>query len=92
MKAFLIFNLILLGCTPKIDCENLSMKKFKGFPRAAHKFDKKCRDVPVKYTSELCQKALVDLIVLKNIDKIKERYGAPVTGCFTKNDLKRFLK
>ena len=94
MKVFLIYKLIplllIFSCTQRIDCENLSMKKFKGFPRAAHKFDQECKGIDVKYTSELCQKALVDLIVFKNTKKVVARFGAPVMGCFTQSDLKRF--
>lgn len=89
---FCVLLLIFLGCNKKYDlesCNELSMKKFKGFTDAKEKFSKNCMNFEVKYTPELCQSALTDLILNNDLTEIKRKYGDPIESCFTPEDLKK---
>jgi len=46
----------------------------------------------VKYTQELCQSALTDLILSNNLSEVKNKYGEPIENCFTEEDIKRYRK
>jgi len=74
------------------DCELLSMKSYKGIPQASADFAKHCQKYKIKYTHELCQQALNDLIKATSLNIIKKKYGDAVIGCFTENDLSNFAK
>lgn len=80
------------GVYTQDSCEELSMKAYKGFPQAAHKLKKYCSNYQLKYSSDTCQKALVQLTMGTNEKLLKESFGAKIMGCFTKNDLRNFLK
>lgn len=60
-------------------------------PKAAHEFQENCQNVPIKYTQEICKKALNVLIFTGNLAKVKEEFGDKALECFTENDLKKFL-
>jgi len=68
------------------------MKSFKGIPQASADFAKNCQHYKIKYTHELCQQALNDLIKTSRLNIIKKKYGDAVTGCFTEKDLSNFAK
>lgn len=86
--------LFIWGCDKKVytksDCEQLSQASFRGSPKHAHEFQKHCQDIEIKYTHELCQDALNDLIISGDYAKVLEKYGAEAQGCFSENDLKKF--
>lgn len=100
-KSILNLTLIILLVGPlsvacqKIDadyCDDLAFKTFKGHPPSAHKYKKNCLKIKHKYTKELCQKALKDLVVVGNENKMRKNYGQKIMMCFSQNDLKRFLR
>ena len=90
----LLSILTLTSCEKKIytseQCNKLSMESFKGMPKAANEFKKHCQNVEIKYTKELCQEALNKLIISGDYSGIVNKYGAPVAGCFTENDINKF--
>ena len=95
MKAFWIANLLLLLSCQELshqDCEELSMKKYKGIPHAANQFDSHCKKYEIFYSEAHCQKALVELIISQNPEKLKQKFGPKIMNCFTESDLNRFLK
>lgn len=95
-KSYLIFTLLALlsACNSNDDrdCESLSMRTFRGFPRDAHKFQKHCKDKPVYYTQELCKKALRKLILSSSEKELKKEFGERVMECFNQSDIEKFLK
>ncbi len=66
------------------------MKKFKGFTDARKKFEENCMSLDVKYTQELCQAALNELILSNDLSGVKSKYGDPVENCFNEQDLKKY--
>jgi len=94
MYLSLLLSLIILSsCHKKYDldaCNDLSMKKFKGFTDAKKKFSDNCMGFPVKYTEGLCQMALNDLILNNDLNSLKSTFGDPIENCFTPQDLKKY--
>lgn len=92
----IISILIFSSCEKKIytetECNDLSMKSFKGMPKAANEFQKYCQSIIIKYTHDLCQEALNELIISGNYSGIIQKHGNPISGCFTENDLNKFRK
>ena len=92
-KNFLIilgFTLFLGNCTKtynKDQCEDLSMKAYKGWPQAAHKLRKYCKNVEIHYTSQRCQKALVELTMGASLGQLKKKFGSQIGNCFNQEDL-----
>lgn len=85
----------LLQCSQnytKQDCEELSIRKYKGHPRSSNLFDSNCGTYTLKYSQKQCQKAFVELSMGKNKDQLKDKFGSKIIECFTSSDLKRFLK
>ena len=68
------------------------MKAYKGFPQAITNFKRDCQEYNVKFTAQVCQAALQDLIFMGDVDKVQKKYGKDVIGCFTQNDLKKFKR
>ncbi len=93
--AIWAFLSILASCT-KYDlekCDDLSMKKYQGRPKESREYDDNCKDkVDHPITQTVCQKALEFLIISGSEDKIKKAFGPNIMGCFTGDDLKRFLR
>lgn len=73
-------------------CNQLSQKAFKGMPKAAKELKDHCQGVPVKYTKEVCQKALNDLILSGDYTSVLKKHGKQAAGCFTENDINKFRK
>lgn len=95
MINFKILPLLFLAmsCQKTYDldaCNDLSMKKFKGFTDARKKFADNCTQFEIKYTQEICQDALNDLILNNDLQAVKVKYGEPVEGCFNESDLKKY--
>ena len=91
----LLLVLLIISCEKQYsqnDCELLSMKSYKGIPQASADFAKHCQKYKIKYTHELCQQALNDLINATSLNIIKKKYGDAIIGCFTENDLSKFAK
>ena len=74
------------------ECENLSFKAYKGFPKALNDFEKHCGEHEVTYTRELCQKALGDLVLKGDGPSLKEKYGERILNCFSEKEKTKFLK
>ena len=92
-KLFLL--LILVSCNKTYDleaCNDLSMKKFKGFTDAKKKFAENCTNFKVTYTEERCQAALNDLILNNDLARVKANFGEKIETCFTDQDLKKYSK
>ena len=68
------------------------MKKYRGFTDAHKKFKDNCMSFEIKYTQELCQAALIDLMQTNNLSEVKKKFGDPVESCFNSEDLQRFNK
>jgi hypothetical protein len=96
MKTLLILMLLsLTSCSPDYDadaCNELSMKKYKGIPHAHNQFEKHCQGFDIKYTPEVCQKALVHLMSKNSLAETKKNFGDPIEHCFTGDDVRRFSK
>jgi hypothetical protein len=95
MKYFIVLLFVLsFSCTKKEydvqTCTELSQTSYKGSPQALNEFNKNCKHLSIKYTHELCQNALNDLVISGNYPLILEKYGPGVEGCFTANDIKKF--
>ena len=85
----------LVSCWESYDqqkCEELSMKAYKGFPREAHDFQKNCVGVKNEYPVAVCQRALEKLILGHGEKKLQQEFGPKIMGCFSNNDLKKFLR
>ena len=94
-KRLFILLAITLGCNKKYDqeaCNDLSMKKFRGFTDAKIKFQENCMNFEIKYTQEVCHEALMELIQTGKLSEVKKRFGDPVEGCFTEQDIQKFTK
>jgi hypothetical protein len=93
-KILLILGLALSSCSKKNytqdDCEELSMKKFKGYQRESHLFDKNCKSFTIHYSKMRCQKALKEMILGSSLEQLKKKHGSKVDQCFTDNDLQKF--
>ena len=95
-KYLLILTLLTSSCSKTIytqnDCEELSMKKFKGYQRESHLFDNNCEKFDIHYSHSKCQSALKDMILGATMKKLKAQYGPKVDQCFTENDINNFNK
>ena len=95
-----LFNLIIIlfsltACQKEFthdECEDLSMQKFIGNPRASNQFDNNCKKYKIKYTQVVCQTAFNQLTMGTSEEELKKSFGKKIMGCFTSSDLKRFLK
>ena len=77
----------------KYECEELSLRSFKGFPKASNDFKKNCTKYKItKFSHIECQKALTLLISTENIHIVKKKYSDRIINCFTKSDLEKFSK
>ncbi|PIP93899.1 MAG: hypothetical protein COW00_04890 [Bdellovibrio sp. CG12_big_fil_rev_8_21_14_0_65_39_13] len=74
------------------DCENWSMLSFQGKPFEARRFKDECSSFQLKYSHSICQKALQELMMKGDLELIQKKFGEPISGCFTSDDLKRFQK
>lgn len=91
IQILLLFFLDIALAQDKIkSCDMLSMKKYKGIPHAHNQFKSECKGAEIKYTSELCQKALVHLMSTQSLPLTKKKFGDPVEHCFTGDDIRRF--
>ncbi len=90
----LLLTLSLFSCTKKVydskTCNELSMLAYKGYPNQSREFKDNCAGIEIKYTKELCQKALSEMMAGTPLAQLKQSYGAEIEGCFTENDLKNF--
>ena len=93
-----LFNFIFLGlitsCTgggdEKLSCDELSMKCYRGFPRACNAVKTKCSSEKITYTKEKCQKAFNRLLLGGKIDEVKNLFGDPIVGCFSESELSKY--
>ncbi len=85
--------LLFFSCNKTYDldaCNDLSIKKFRGFTDAKKKLEVNCQGFKIKYTEELCQAALNELILSSSLADVKAKYGDPIEGCFSEIDLKKY--
>jgi hypothetical protein len=76
------------------DCEDLSMKYYRGLPKPSAQYVKNCKHLEktLKYSPEVCKKALGILMMTGKKSIITKRFGKKIMGCFNQADLERFLK
>lgn len=87
--------LLLIACNPQYNaktCNVLSMKMYKGVPTSKKQFEENCKDFEIKYTPEVCQSALENLMRRGSLEETKEKFGDPIEHCFSQSDLKRFAR
>ncbi|MCY4524074.1 MAG: hypothetical protein OXB84_04975 [Halobacteriovoraceae bacterium] len=72
----------------KDTCEELSMRKYRGWPQAAYEFEKNCRNIKILYTTEHCQKAFNKLNMGVKLSRLKEEFGPKIDKCFNESDIK----
>lgn len=93
---FCLVSLALFSCSKKVydskTCNELSMLAYKGYPNQSREFKDHCSGVEIKYTKELCQSALSELMTGVSLPQLKKTYGEEIEGCFTENDLKKFSR
>tara|TARA_R110002072_G_scaffold534_7_gene4198 strand:- start:95503 stop:95802 length:300 start_codon:yes stop_codon:yes gene_type:complete len=92
----LLLILLITSCTKtepptKEQCNEISMKAFRGLPKESKIFKDHCKDYQLEYTKEKCHKALQALTMGSKAESLKKTYGEKIMGCFNKGDLKRFL-
>jgi hypothetical protein len=95
MRILLLSLLILSSCLEKSEysqeeCELLSMQSYRGIPKKAHLFKKYCQSRELNYTAELCQKAFSDLLMLRDTEALKKKYGDQILECFHASTLKKY--
>ena len=88
----LFFSISCIQKPEVASCDELSMQRYKGLPNSSSQFEKYCKDAKIKYTSEVCQTALTELIKTHSLTAVKEEYGDQIENCFTVNDLVKFNK
>lgn len=76
------------------DCEDLSMKFYRGLPKPSTQYIKHCKHLEesLKYSPEACKKSLGTLMMTGSKAIVIERFGDKAMGCFNQSDLDRFLK
>ncbi|MCP4915213.1 MAG: hypothetical protein GY909_18985 [Oligoflexia bacterium] len=89
--------LTLLSCTPAeppttAECEELSMKAFRGLPKESKRFKDHCSKKKLHYSKERCHKALQGLMLGHPQELLEKTYGEKIMGCFNQGDLEKFLK
>lgn len=94
-KLFILFLLstTLLSCQKeytKHDCEELSLKSYRGFPKAAHDFKTHCMKYKIKYTAAKCQDAFNKLMQGASIDSLIKSHGTKIPQCFSEAELKKY--
>ena len=91
-----LFFLLFLSCSQGVydmdRCDELSMSAFKGSPKSANEFKENCQDIEIYYTHNLCQSALQKLVMGTDMDTLEKEFGEKIGGCFSENDLKKFLR
>ena len=98
MKSFIILSILLAQSScfrPMVNqeyCEDMAMRSYRGWPRASNNFNKFCKNIPIKYNKNLCQKALVKLILGFKIVDLETNFGPKIMKCFTKKDLQKWLR
>ena len=95
MKIFIF--LFLLSCQfnknlSQKECEDLSFKSYKGFPKALNDFNRYCGDHNIIYTKEYCQSALKELVLHGDSSVLKDKYGDRILECFSEKEKEKFLK
>lgn len=99
MKYLIIlfsFLVVFTACDKKEytekECEIFAMRTFKGLPKETLLFKKHCQGKKLKYDTEICAKALNDLILVGDEYSLKKKYGDGIMNCFTINDVEKWLK
>lgn len=99
IRFILLISLVILTSCFKQDnkprdCEELSMKFYRGLPKPSAAYKKYCKDqeANLKYPPSKCQKALGVLMMTGSSKQVKKDFGPRIMECFNQGDLDRFLK
>ena len=89
-----LFSTFILSCqkdkSREGDCDTLSMKCYRGFPRSCNELEKRCNDKEIKFTKELCQDAFNKLILSKDLTLVKKLYSKRIEECFNERERKKY--
>ena len=72
------------------DCDTLSMKCYRGFPRSCDEMKNRCENKKITYTRDLCQKAFNKLIFTKDLKLVKGLYTDRIIECFNERELQKY--
>lgn len=97
MRYIFLFITLVSSCMQNdknYDCEDLSMKYYRGLPKESHLYVKHCKkkEKELKYSPEICKQALGTLMMSGSLKLVEEKFGKRAKGCFNKVDLERFAK
>lgn len=83
----LLLIILVASCNKEYtqeSCEELSLKKYRGFPNASHEFDKNCKGkFQIKYTQKACNAAFLGLVTHGSKEKLEAEFGKRILECFT---------
>lgn len=89
-------SLLISACQKKVYnsvvCEDLSIRAFKGWPKALNEYKKNCQGIEITFTKQRCQEVLNNFVLIGDIDLIKSKYGERASECLTLSDLKKFTR
>jgi len=75
------------------ECDNIGLKKFKGFPNESFLYKNHCeKKIQHTYTPYLCQKILESFMMNGDVNALKDSFGNRAKECLTGDDIKRFQK
>lgn len=89
-------SLLISACQKKVYnsdvCEDLSIRAFKGWPKALNEYNKNCQGIEITFTKQRCQEVLNNFVISGDIELIKSKYGEKSSECLTSSDLKKFTR
>ncbi|MEE3079158.1 MAG: hypothetical protein VX341_07480 [Bdellovibrionota bacterium] len=96
-KAFSLFVLLffIVSCdqndlSRQGDCDTLSMKCYRGFPRSCNEMKVRCQDKKITFTKEKCQEAFNKLILSNNLKLVKDLYSDRIIECFNEREIRKY--
>lgn len=98
MKFYILATFFILFTSCKKEaatveqCEDWAMLSFQGKPFEAKRLKDECSQLNLKYSKDVCQKALQKFIMSGNQIVVQKEFGDRIMGCFTSDDIKRFEK
>jgi len=95
--TFLFITILITSCHQKpddLDCEDLSMKYYRGLPKESSLFVKYCKDQAqdLKYSPEKCKNALGTLMMTGSLSHVEKKFGKRIKGCFNLADIEKFAR
>lgn len=98
IKTFSVIILLTLfqSCSKKelsaSECEDISIKCYKGFPNSCNTLDNSCSKYQIKYTKSACQEAFNSLMLGASKENLEGKFGERITECFSDKEKDKYLK